>query len=104
MAVGTVSDAKRRAYIGAPATGDADLDGVVDMLWDAAVTAVDAYAEDAPEAVSNLAALTLFAYLFSNRGGEFGGDDPYVRTGNALRKSGAMGLLRPYAVHRAGAV
>ena len=106
MAVGMVPAAERRAFIGAPpAPTDAAYDAIVEKLWDAAVAGVDGHAPDAPEAVSNLAALNLFAYLWSTRGGDSGGmEGDYIRAANALRKSGAMGLLRPYTVHRAGAI
>ena len=106
MAVGTVPDAERRAFVGAPsAPTEAAYDAVFTRLWETAVAEVDRHAPDAPEAVSNLAALNMLAYLYSNRGGDSGGmEGDYIRAGNALRKSGAMALLRPYTVHRAGAI
>ena len=104
MAV-TVTEAQRRAYLGLPATMDAAHDALVTTVWDAAVEAVEAHAPDAPERVANVAALNLFAYLWNVRGGDSGGvEGDYIRAANALRKSGAMGLLRPYTVHRAGAI
>ena len=102
MAV-TVTEAQRRAYAGLPAVMDAAHDGVVTTLWEAAVEAVEGHAPDAPERIANVAALSMFAYLMTERGGERA-DGEFVRAGNALRKSGAMGLLRPYTVHRAGAI
>lgn len=104
-----VTDAQRRAFAGLPSTAredDSDNAAVVDMMWAAAEAEVERYAPDAPEAIQRIAALSTFAYLWSNRAGDVGGGDSgsYTRGGNALRKSGALALLKPYAVHRAGAV
>ena len=102
MAVGSVTDAERRAFIGLPSGG---ADAGLDALWAATVALVENHAPDAPEAVAKAAALSCMSYLWSNRGGDTGGEGgDYVRAGNALRKSGAMALLRPYTVHRAGAI
>ena len=61
--------------------------------------AIQREAPDAPAVISNEAAIRLAAYLY---------DQPTSSAGdqvaNALRFSGAKGILLPYRVHRAGAV
>ena len=61
--------------------------------------AVTKYAPEAPEATMNEAVIRLCAYLY---------DQPHAARGdgfaNALRSSGAAGLLLPYREHRAGLV
>ena len=100
--VGTVAETTRRAYIGLPFDmADERYVAAFDVMWESAVALVDAFAPDAPEAISNCSALAVLAYLWSHRSGEVSAAG-VVQPGDALRKSGALSMLLDYRV--AGAV
>ncbi len=68
----------------------------VTRLLSYATLAVAKYA-DAPDAIANEAAIRLAGYLYDQPNAGRG-----VAFANALRNSGAAGILLPYRVHRAG--
>jgi len=89
----------RRAYIGLPADmNDPDYLATITAMWDAAVKLVDDHAPDAPEAVSNAAALNVFAYLWGDRGGHASMTHVTQPGADPLRKSGALSMLSDYRV------
>ena len=80
-------------------------------LYPVAVALVERYAPDAPEAVQNEAVIRTAGWLDEQpRGGvrsETIGDEAYEYAPamvSALRHSGAMALLSPWKVRRAGAI
>lgn len=105
MAVPNVPVEERRKYIGAQPGGDNE---ALDAVWALAVVEVNRVAPDAPEATAKVAALAVMSYLWSSPAGEStrgkDGGGTGIRPGSALRKSGALALLRPYRVHRAGSI
>ncbi len=87
-------------------------DALAARLHPVAVALVERYAPDAPEAVQNEATIRCAGWLIETPAGgirsESTGD---VRTGfdtarslGALRHSGALGVLSPWKVRRAGAI
>lgn len=87
----------RRAYIGLPeAMDDPNYLATITAMWDAAVELVDGHAPDAPEAVSNAAALNVFAYLWADRGGHASMKHVTQPGADPLRKSGALSMLADY--------
>ncbi len=95
-----VTEAERREYVGLPQGGS---NVVLDLIWAAVETEIERHAPDAPVAVQKLAALSALSYAWSNRGGDRNEAGDIVPA-NALRKSGALTLLRPYVEHRAGLI
>lgn len=70
----------------------------VTRLLAAATAAVEAYAENAPDAVQNEAVVLVCGHWFDSPRGTRAG------IGNAMMRSGAEALLAPYRPIRAGAV
>ena len=64
----------------------------------AARAMLDRVAPGAPEDVSNAAAERVVRYLYDGASGE------YMAYGAVLRNSGALGMVSPWAVRRAGKV
>ena len=85
---------------------------LADRLHGVAVALVERYAPEAPEAVANEAAIRCAGWLEeaphgpvrSERTGEIATGFDGARAQSALRGSGAMALLSPWKVRRAGAI
>ena len=87
-------------------------DAMALRLLPVSVALVERYAPDAPEAVQNEATIRCAGWLIESPAGPFRSETTGdVRSGydtsralGALRHSGAMGLLSPWKVRRAGAI
>ncbi len=87
-------------------------DALAARLRPVAVALVERFAPDAPDTVQNEAAIRCAGWLAESPAGairsETTGDVRTVfdvaRASSALRHSGAMGLLSPWKVRRAGAI
>ena len=87
-------------------------DAMAVRLLPVAVALVERFAPAAPDAIQNEAAIRCAGWLVEAPAGPFRSESTGdVRSGfdtsralSALRHSGAMGLLAPYKVRRAGAI
>lgn len=94
----------RRAFGGTESDSSVPPDDVVDRLGGAAAALVEAHAPGAPQAVKDEAVIRCAAWMKSSPPNELfaistGGDDMAFRplaSRNALRASGAAGLLAPW--------
>ena len=94
----------------AAAIGATD-DATIDRLGSTVAALVEQYAATAPQSVKNEAVIRCAGWLFEQPAGSITNEaEGDIRTGfaptmhSALRHSGAMALLSPWKVRRAGAV
>ena len=107
MAV-TLDEAAAREVLG---DADNSIGDYFPLAWAASVAAVDHYTTDAPDSISNMAAIQTCGYLITMPHDnpatlrELDGDrdiwSDTKRTSNALRFGGGMALLSPFKRRRA---
>ena len=97
MAV-TISQTEATVAIRASVTAteiDSAVAAVIGILFPAAATLVVHHAENAPDDIHNAALIRLLGWLYD-------ADPSEPNLGRAMEVSGAMSLLAPWRVHRAG--